>query len=587
MNRVQTLLQTPVVYRVQPDFTVFDRGEDEQEKGTDVEKEIEQLRGEITLQTEKIAAMSAKLVRQLDTEEDLQNLKEQPLTEGEGGARLQEEIQALGRTLWSPEQFDAAKKALETRKMILEATTVQLRARVLSFDSEKKKRKGEHVQNGGVRQKGNDSITQKLIVSNVTTLQTLKVEHVMTAAGWIRRWRLSLLQTGQNAWQKCTATRLKLDPNLKSMFDQIMKQGEIQWVAKHQTTENENYDVYTNNCGQQFKVKKGSVYAPDFDLFLDALLKKMLWSTPERSILDAISRQTFVMGTDVTVHSEKVVDLLTTLESKKPDLSDSEKARLYLQTMPSQWIAFHNVPQDPTLDDAIQWAITVAAKKINDQKFLRDSGVEEVNALMGEKFMFPSQQSVETSTTKTTRKEYNTADTGKFKSLMMAKNELEKRQQKEADESSDSEEEARQEPKKSDKKSTRAKRKRKGSEMVTTEDIHSILDDRFCQQSEQINAVMQTFQKNFNRKATCSHCKYEDCFESEKPILKRGWEQFVKTGEVIEGHYAGNCEKKANNKHFKKHGLWCGKCKSYEHAYRVHAGEGFQGDRNNLNRRGS
>ena len=115
------------------------------------------------------------------------------------------------------------------------------------------------------------------------------------------------------------------------------------------------------------------------------------------------------------------MDLLTTLESKKSDLSVSEKARLYLQTMPSQWIALHNVPQDPTLDDAIQWAITVAAKKINDQKFLRDSGVEEVNALMGEKFMFPSQQSVETSTTKTTRKEYNTADTGKFKSLMIAK----------------------------------------------------------------------------------------------------------------------------------------------------------------------
>ena len=69
----------------------------------------------------------------------------------------------------------------------------------------------------------------------MTTLQTLKAENIMTAAGWIRRWRLSLQQTGQNAWQKCTATMLKLDANLKTMFDQIMKQGEIQWVVKHQT----------------------------------------------------------------------------------------------------------------------------------------------------------------------------------------------------------------------------------------------------------------------------------------------------------------------------------------------------------------
>ena len=95
MNRVQTLLQTPVVYRFQPDFTVFDREEDEQEKGTDVKKEIEQLRGEITLQTEKIAAMSKKLENQLDTEDDLQNLRDQPLSEGEGGVTVQMQIQAL------------------------------------------------------------------------------------------------------------------------------------------------------------------------------------------------------------------------------------------------------------------------------------------------------------------------------------------------------------------------------------------------------------------------------------------------------------------------------------------------------------
>ena len=67
--------------------------------------------------------------------------------------------------------------------------------------------------------------------------------------------------------------------------------------------------------------------------FWTRFLKKMLWSTPERSILDAIQSQTFVMGTDMTVHSEKVVHLLKTLESKKSDLSSSEKARLYLQTM--------------------------------------------------------------------------------------------------------------------------------------------------------------------------------------------------------------------------------------------------------------
>ena len=590
------LLKTPVVIRHRPDFAVFERNDDEQygSELRETNEEIERLRAEIKEQSKKISQISEQISRHLDLEDDLADLEQNPLSSEEGGPTREQRIQELRTQLLSKDLFNSKKEALEARKMLIDSTSVQLKARILEFESSKKRKGEEIIQGKQFQKQRNDHITQKLIVSSVTTLQTLKGENVMTAASWIRRWRLSLQQTGQNAYQKCTSTMLKLDANLKTMFGQIMQQGEIQWIRKNETS-GQTYDVFTSTTGQQLKVKKGSIYEPNFDLFLDALLKKMLWSTPEQSILDAIQRQSFVYGTDMTVHSEKVIDLLNTLECKKSDLSSSEKARLYLQTMPPEWISLHDVPQDPTLEDAIQWAITIATKKVNEQKFLRNNGAEQVNAVMGEKFMFPSHQSVESSTTKTVRKEFNTADTGKFKTLLSTKNELDRRQQKEAQDGSESEEELIDDRRKvsfSDKraaKNDKTRRKRKATDIVTTEDIQSILDERLSRQSDEINAVMQTLQKNFNRKATCSHCKYEDCFESDKPELKRDWENFVKQGEAIEGHYAGNCEKKLKNKHFKKFGAWCGKCKSYNHAYRVHASDngGFNGDRNNLNRRGS
>ena len=587
-SAARDLLQTPITLK-RPDFSVFEK--DDEDGGDDeTNEEIVRLKKELKKQSDKVSQISSQIAKHLDLQEDLENLQQAPLTDSEGGSGMADKILELKGQLLSEDLLESRKRALEMRKMIVDSTAVQLRARILEFESGEKRKAGEIRAGKKFQKKSNDHITQKLIVSSVTTLQTLRGEDVMTAASWIRRWRLSLQQTGQDAYQKCTSTMLKLDSNLKTMFEQIMRQGEIQWIQKNEVDGNVASDVFTSMSGQRFKVKKGSVYEPNFNLFLDALLKKMLWSTPEQSIVDAIEQQTFVFGTDMTVHSEKVIDLLNTLECKKSDLSSCEKARLYLQTMPPNWISLHNVPQDPNLEDAIQWAMTIATKKVNEQKFVRNNVTEQVNAVVGEKFMFPSTQSIENTTTKTVRKEFNTSDTAKFRGLLATKHELDKRQQKEAQDDSESEEELPEEQRKRVKFSKGdKKKKRKASDMVTADEIQSILDERFTRQSDEINAVMQTFQKNFNRKATCSHCKYEDCFEAERPDLKKDWEKFVKQGEAIEGHYAGNCEGKLKNKHFKKFGTWCGKCKSYNHAYRVHASENgsFQGERGNLNRRGS
>ena len=246
-SAARDLLQTPIALK-RPNFSVFEK--DDEDGGDDeTNEEIVRLKKELKKQSDKVSQISSQIAKHLDLQEDLENLQQAPLTDSEGGSEMADKILELKGQLLSEDLLESRKRALEMRKMIVDSTAVQLRARILEFESGEKRKAGEIRAGKKFQKKSNDHITQKLIVSSVTTLQTLRGEDVMTAASWIRRWRLSLQQTGQDAYQKCTSTMLKLDSNLKTMFEQIMRQGEIQWIQKNEVDGNVASDVFTSMSG--------------------------------------------------------------------------------------------------------------------------------------------------------------------------------------------------------------------------------------------------------------------------------------------------------------------------------------------------
>ena len=498
-------------------------------------KEEVQVQKDIMKYSEKISEERGRIEKSLDSRAAIEKANERLGEDIEDETReiLEQEKSRLKKSVLTSNEMKAAKEQLQLWEGLMESAEKQLKVIRGVQTSPEKKTKAS-------------ALTEKLILGSVRNLDILRRENTLDAVRWVRLWKQSLETTLHSDKDKCAATLHKLDSSLKSTFSTIMEKSENRWINNNLASQGDQSYTYTTGQGIQYPIKLGQTYSPNFEILLQALLKEMLRNIPETTMIAQLEQHEYHEGADISVHIEKFKDLIMGYELVKGYVEESTKVQSFMKTIPRAWIDHYEVPKQIDLTGAINWAQERARERIDKMKFKRDLGGTDVLApAVGEKFLMPTKQILETINAKITRKEFDSADIQSLKNMISGKNAVDKLGSNESD--SDSEEPQRDMAK-------QKKRKQKKAEFVTAEDISALVNEVV------INAI------EARKVKWCSHCKYENIFDKEGK-KKNEWHRFVAEKSDYENHYVGECKKKFDNGNFKKTGKWCGKCKTYEHAY--------------------
>lgn len=474
----------------------------------------------------------------------------------EVSALSKETVEEANKTLRDNELDQSVIDELEAKKeqcsqLILTTSEVKAEKEKMNtwehlMDSAKKQL--EIIQTMSARQNKQsvNQLNQKLILNGVREVQVLSSTDTLRAAKWVRQWKEILKTTNQSNREKCGTTLHKLDSTLKTSFNVILQKSENAWILKNLAKEGEPRYVYQSEQGEEYEIKRGQIYDPDFEILLKILLKEILQNVPERSMLLQMEQHKYQEGADIASHSEQFQDIMEAYELIKGRVDEQEKAQLFFKTLPTQWIDQYDLPSKPDLITAINWASEKARVRTEKMKFKYARVEEDINPVLGDKYLLPTKQILETIQAKIVRKEFDSADMQSLKNMISGRSTIDKLGNQESESEGE-------EPPKEKTRPRKKKDKKSDKDFVRTEDIAAIV-------AEAINATLEKKTK------WCSHCKYENCFDDQGK-LKAEMQKYIAPKDVFENHYVGECKKKFENNNYKRTEKWCGKCKSYEHAY--------------------
>ena len=343
---LDTLLNTPVGKL----HTGRKRGREDQQEQKESEEEVS-VQKDIMKYSDKISVARKQLAQSAECTELLSELNSAidnaESEEEENNLRHQKDSVKSG--ILPTKEIKAIKEKLILWESLMESASKQLGA----LRNVSKAREKQHT----------NVVTQKLILESVRKSDILKRDNVLDAVKWVRMWKKSLETTNQTDQEKCAATMYKLDTSLQSTFGTIMEKSENMWIRNNLAREEEQKDKYLSSKGIQYHVKRGQKYSPDFEFLLSALLKEMLQSVPEESVIAQLDAHEYHEGAEIASHIERFRDLITGFELIKGKIEESSKVTYFFKTLPHDWIDRYEVPARLDLTGAINWAQEKAREK--------------------------------------------------------------------------------------------------------------------------------------------------------------------------------------------------------------------------------